>query len=314
MPTVSVVIPLFNKEREIERAIRSVLAQTIRDFELIVVNDGSTDGGLKRVRAFTDKRLRLIEQVNQGVSVARNRGIEAAKSHLIAFLDADDEWASDFLETILRLRNQCPSCEVYATNYYVCGNHYKKPAIIRGLPRHFKEGLLQNYFTIAAQSDPPLWTSAVAVTKRAISTIHGFPVGIAAGEDLLTWARLAASYNIAYSSQTKAYFYAPGSVDDRPGRNPQTPDIVGQELMLLKQEGTPERVKDLNKYLSLWHKMRANIFMQLDKNVEARRELKKALKYSNHFKLYALYWMALLPGTYASVLSNSIKKTIRKVI
>ncbi|MGB9938210.1 glycosyltransferase family 2 protein [Methanosarcina sp.] len=101
---VSVVIPVYNKEPHVKRALRSVLNQTVQDFEMIVINDRSTDKSLQEVKSFSDPRIRLISQENSGVSIACNRGIDEAKSELIAFLDADDEWIPDYLETILRLR------------------------------------------------------------------------------------------------------------------------------------------------------------------------------------------------------------------
>ena len=91
-----VVIPLYNKEVYIKNTLNSVLAQTIKDFEIIVVNDGSTDKSAEVVKSLSDPRIRLINQVNAGVSVARNRGINEAKADLIAFLDGDDEWKTKF--------------------------------------------------------------------------------------------------------------------------------------------------------------------------------------------------------------------------
>ena len=89
---ISVVIPLYNKEKQIKRTIQSVLTQTFQDFEIVIVNDGSTDNSTIEVEKIKDSRIRLIHQENAGVSAARNKGIEEAKYELIALLDADDEW------------------------------------------------------------------------------------------------------------------------------------------------------------------------------------------------------------------------------
>jgi glycosyltransferase involved in cell wall biosynthesis len=302
-PFISVIIPLFNKENEVQRSINSVLTQTVSDFELIVVNDGSTDKGFDIVRAIKDPRIRVIDQDNAGVSAARNRGIAEAKSGLIAFLDADDEWRPDFLETIMHLKNKFSSCEVYATNYvFRRKNNITRNTVIRGLPVGFKEGNLTDYFKIASQSDPPLSSSAVAVTKIAIESVGGFPVGITSGEDLITWAKLAAKYQIAYSSEPKAYFYEPEILNEYP-RIPQIPDIVGEQLKRLLEKNVP--LCGLREYISLWHKMRANIFIRLKQRKEARREILKALFYSRTtMKLYLLFLLTLLPA-------NSAKRALK---
>jgi GT2 family glycosyltransferase len=95
-PAVSVIVPLFNKEAFVVRALRSALDQGV-DCEIIVVDDGSTDGGAARVEAVGDPRIQLIRQANAGPGAARNRGIAAARSPLVAFLDADDEWRPGYL-------------------------------------------------------------------------------------------------------------------------------------------------------------------------------------------------------------------------
>src|ERR1051326_7858600 len=95
-PSVSVVLPVYNREHSISRAVRSVLDQTYRDVELIVVDDGSTDGTREVVRQFAP-HLTLIEHEHAGASAARNRGIAHARGELIAFIDSDDAWLSEKL-------------------------------------------------------------------------------------------------------------------------------------------------------------------------------------------------------------------------
>ena len=100
MPKISIIIPLYNKEAAIERTIQSVLCQEFHDFELIVVNDGSTDHSLDVVKGISDERIRIINQQNSGVSAARNRGMNEANGEYVLFLDADDNLLENALNLI----------------------------------------------------------------------------------------------------------------------------------------------------------------------------------------------------------------------
>ena len=119
MPLFSVVIPLFNKEDYIKSTIQSVLNQSLKDFELIVVNDGSTDNSFKLAKECIQglSNCRIIDQNNQGLSASRNRGIKESKGDLVAFLDADDLWNSEFLKTINDLYINFPDASLYGTGY-----------------------------------------------------------------------------------------------------------------------------------------------------------------------------------------------------
>src|SRR5690625_5271022 len=120
---ISVVIPLYNKEKHISRAVNSVLNQTYKNFELIIIDDGSTDGSLAVVEKFDDSRIKVFTFKNNGVSVARNLGIEKAKYSYIAFLDADDEWEENFLLNVKKLIQTYPECGMYATLYKFKNNN-----------------------------------------------------------------------------------------------------------------------------------------------------------------------------------------------
>jgi len=296
-PAISIVMPLYNKEREVESAIQSVLAQTFHDYELIVVNDGSTDRGPEIVYDIKDHRIRIVHKPNGGVSAARNRGIEEASSDLIALFDADDEWMPDFLEIINRLRTRFSSCSVFATNYlYRNVDGSLMPTIIRGLPSREWEGIIKNYFEIASRSDPPIWSSAVAIRKEAIRSVGGFPIGVKAGEDLLTWAKFACKYEIAYSTRPSAIFYLRESLWGRPTRPPDSVDVVGQELEgILKNEGKG-KISGLEEYIAHWHQMRASVYVRLGKRKEAMFEVKKIAKFSKkNSRTYLFLAIALLP-------------------
>ena len=106
-PFFSVVIPLYNKQNYIKETIKSVLNQTFQNFEIVVVNDGSKDDSIKIIESIQDYRIKLVHQENSGVSVARNMGIKEANAKYIAFLDADDLWLPEFLQTIYELIQKC---------------------------------------------------------------------------------------------------------------------------------------------------------------------------------------------------------------
>lgn len=312
-PCVSVVMPLYNKENDVTRAIGSALAQTYRDFKLIVVNDGSTDRSAKVVRGIDDPRIRLVEQVNAGVSAARNRGIAEAQTDLVTFLDADDEWLPDFLATIVRLQTSFPKASVFATAYRVREPSGPERSItLNGLPSGQWEGLMNDYFAVAACSDPPIWSSAVAVKKAALEDIGGFPVGVRSGEDLLTWARLAVRFPVVYSTLPLAVFWSPGDVADRPGRFLETDDWVGEQLKLLFEQLPVERHKSLSAYLRRWHDMRAAIFLQLGKRRCCLKEVCKALGYGGGWcKPVCFALMACVPFIHPGALYRGLKKLVQ---
>lgn len=116
-PAVSVVIPLYNKRATIRRALESVLAQSLQDFEIIVVDDGSTDGSAAEVTALPDPRITLHRQPNAGPGRARNAGAGRARAELLAFLDGDDEWKPDYLASGIAALARHPEAVAYACGY-----------------------------------------------------------------------------------------------------------------------------------------------------------------------------------------------------
>ena len=294
---ISVVIPLYNKEKQIAHTLQSVFNQTFQDFEIIIVDDGSTDGSVAEVEKFSDSRIRLIHQKNAGVSAARNRGIEEAKSDLIAFLDADDEWKPEYLATQYHLSQKYPDCNVFACNYEFRNLEGKVTrTIIRKLPFTGEDGILSNYFEVASCSHPPLWTSSIVVKKQAIQAIGGFPVGIRSGEDLLTWARLAVNGQIAYSKKVVAiYDLGEGYVlTNLPPRRQDIGDPVGKELVKLLSV-YPEKMA-LKRYISHWHKMRASVAIRYGEKLETMTEVLISLYYYPfNTKVLLFFILALMP-------------------
>ena len=211
--SISVVIPLYNKAPYICRALTSVLRQTIQDFECIVVDDGSTDGGGDLVRKMGDGRIRLVRQANGGVSQARNKGISVARHPLIAFLDADDEWQPGFLEASLEMHREHPNIVASFTNYQ------QEP---EGNPAFHGTKLgarvLIDYFAFClCHHGCGMCSSAVMARRDTLLGIGGFPAGRALGEDLDTWARLAWSGPVAFIPEVLSTYHRDASASSKQG-------------------------------------------------------------------------------------------------
>ncbi len=197
-PTFSVVIPLYNKASYVVEAIASVLAQTLQPHEVIVVDDGSTDGSFAKVEAISHPRLTLIRQPNAGVSAARNRGIQSATGDFVTFLDADDRYLPRFLDVISNLIKDFPSADVYCTSYQrftadglgIAGQRSNMQLPARGLVSDFYSWWTRSAF---------FWSGSIAVRRAELmkSGIR-FPEGERLGEDQDTWFRLAERCAIAY--------------------------------------------------------------------------------------------------------------------
>lgn len=298
---ISVIIPLYNKKDSIVKTLHTVLNQTFQNFEIVIINDGSTDNSIYEVERFSDHRIRIINQNNAGVSAARNRGIKEAKGELIAFLDADDEWYKEYLQTQYNLYQKYPECNAFGCNYKFCDKNGKvKPTIIHHLPFKGDDGILDNYFDVASCSHPPICSITIMIKKPAIQSIGGFPLGVKSGEDLLTWARLAARYKIAYTRKPLAY-YNVGEYDlsERPIRIPAENDVVGRELLAIKGKYHSYKI---SRYISHWHKMRSSTYMRLGMRCKSIREALIALKYNPfNYKLYAYLAINLLPRHFNSL-------------
>ena len=206
--SVSVVIPIYNKRPYLLRAVESLLAQTWGDFELILVDDGSTDGSLESVRHVHDTRIRRVSQPNAGVSAARNAGIELARAPLVAFLDADDTWDPQFLGAMLSLRKRYPHAGLYASAYRIkTPGRAARRARIPGLPRLRQRFESRDYFRIGTRGELPVSASSVVIPRDRLLEVGGFPVGEKMGEDQHVWWRICARRAFAYDRRCLATYH-----------------------------------------------------------------------------------------------------------
>ncbi|VXB68457.1 Glycosyl transferase [Flavobacterium sp. 9AF] len=205
MPFFSIIIPVYNKAEYIHTTLKSVFAQKYQNFEIIIVDDGSTDESIKKINQITDSRITLFKQENKGVSTARNLGIKQAKGKLIAFLDADDYWLPNHLEELFLLYSDFPNCGIYCNLYTIkTTEKYFQEINFRGIEKNFR-GIVPNYF----YSSKPFriaWTSALAIPKNILDLINGFNENSTIGEDIELWTHIGINYPVALSNKKTAIY------------------------------------------------------------------------------------------------------------
>jgi glycosyltransferase involved in cell wall biosynthesis len=204
-PFFSVVIPLYNKAKFIEDTLKSVIGQTFEEFEIIIVDDGSTDTSLAIVSKIDDPRIIIMQQSNHGVSHARNKGIERAKGKYMALIDADDLWYPNHLEELYNTISQFPNADLICNGYEIDlgGNFIKKPSY--NMPKTTVPVLVHNFFSASLISGIA-HSSAVAFTKESFEDLGRFNVSFRSGQDTDLWIRFALKKTIAFNPAITACY------------------------------------------------------------------------------------------------------------
>lgn len=199
----SVILPLFNKAPYVEKAIQSVLSQTYGVFELIVVDDGSSDSSFEIAQRAIgeDSRCRIIHQDNAGVSAARNRGASESSGDYICFLDGDDWWDPMFLDRMLWLTREYPDAGIYGTNYYYVKNGRKSECV-----KSAKTGYIDYCKVYVNGMAMPLTSISVAVKPSVFAEFQGFKPSLKLGEDFDLWIRIALKYKVAFLNEPLAFY------------------------------------------------------------------------------------------------------------
>jgi len=272
-PKISAIIPLYNKGPHIARAINSVLSQTVQDFEIIVVDDHSSDEGPEIVKSYNDSRISFIEQDHHGVSYTRNHGVDLAKSDFIAFLDADDEWMPNHLEILLSLKIKYPQAGLYASCFVINESGKLIQFKNRMMKINREDGLIHRYFLVAA-IDEPIITTAVGITKKIFYEMGGFPAEISYGEDMVLWGNIALKYPVAYSSNIGAIYHFDSvnrTSEIRDYHYSPYPFIEYAKKAIVKQEMTPQMLRDINEYIARKELYRAYNFLAKGNKQEATK-------------------------------------------
>lgn len=207
-PFFSVVVPLYNKREFVENTVATVMGQTRSRWELIIVDDGSSDGSGELVKRFEDPRIRVIEQGNAGVSAARNRGIREARGTFVCFLDADDEWSIHHLEELEALAAEFPQARMLFSAVAVRRHGKLSHDAWCAARGEGERGLLPSY-PQAMVASPNLINSSNVAIAREVLTGSGalrFDERDAVGEDLDLWLKVSLSHPVAYSTSVGSIY------------------------------------------------------------------------------------------------------------
>ncbi len=302
----SVVIPYYKKRKYIERCIDSVLSQTFDDFEIILIDDGSNDDISTVVSKKYGNKVNLIQKENEGVSIARNIGIENASGNYVAFLDADDYWSRFYLEK---------AYEIVSQNDYVgiIGSHYSSnKKTIQDTNKTINYCKIANYFNIAIINTMFL-TSATIVNIDFFRKNSGFNPHLKRGEDIDVWFRIAEwSDKLFYISDTLVY-YSNEDVNQATKFVGKTEEaLVGVINRLYRNLIKKNRNSDFSRFISKYVYM--NLYpYYFDKNnhLEAKKNLEKNKHY--YFFLHLPYYLPFFIGE-TIVQNTKFRKILRNYL
>ena len=254
MPFFSVIIPLFNKEKFVENAVKSILEQTFSDFEIIIVEDCSTDNSWDVVLKINSDKIKIIQhEKNNGLSASRNTGIRNSNANYVTFLDADDVWKSNYLEKIHDLIQQFPDAKLLATNYEEL---YPNNVIV--LPKNNsanikKDSIIADFFqTSLAQ---PLYCScSLCVEKSVFDTIGFYDEKITYGEDIDFNIRANNHFKLAYSNAVLVTYtmFSENQITNTSLKNKVIPDFDAYEATASKNQSL-KKYLDFNRYVFAKH-------------------------------------------------------------
>lgn len=255
-PLFSVIIPLYNKELYISKTLNSVLCQNFTDFEIIIVNDGSTDNSEKSVLDINDSRIKYYFKNNEGVSATRNFGIKKAKGKYIAFLDADDYWYPDHLKEILNLISIKPHLSVFTSLLEVQtkNNIYSAKYSISNLETYNEIPFFTSSFSRVILSG-----STTVIKTDVVENIGYFNTDFDNGEDTDYWIRIGLKYNIGLVNKiTARHVFVENSLSKKPFNMDRTCKF-NQFAEAEKSDKNIKKMIDINRFsLALKCKMTAD--------------------------------------------------------
>lgn len=204
---ISVVIPLYNKEKSVYKTLQSVCEQTYTDIEILVINDGSTDNSASVAASYPDTRIRIVYKENGGVCSARNRGITESKGEYIALLDADDLWDKEYLAEQVKMIADFPKAAMLGINFAEVSDGKLVRKLATSLTEGYR-GYVENYFQMKGRISDLFCSSSVVIRKEVFGKVGLFDERIRYAEDTDMWWRIIATNSVAfYDRYMVAYRY-----------------------------------------------------------------------------------------------------------
>ena len=306
MAFFSVIIPVYNKQNFVYKTIQSVLSQTFSDFEIIIINDGSTDESENEILKFSDKRINYFKQKNSGLSATRNLGIKNGVSDFLVFLDADDIWEIGFLDKIHSLVVNFPEAKIYATNYYEVYPNGLKMKPKTTLNFFDKDGLIKDYFK-ASLGQPIYCFCCLCIHKSVFKTIGLFNENITYGEDIDFNIRANLKFKVAYSSTAFANYsvFSENQITNSSFKNKITVDFLTYEK---------ENLNDLSlkKYLDFNRYLIAKKYKIIQDKINYNR-MKSEIDFNNlnYKQLFLLFSPLYIEEVFSKIKSYLLKKGVR---
>ena len=208
---ISVIIPLYNKKKSIAQTLESVLAQTYTDYEIIVVDDGSTDNSLQVVKDYCGKfpmsniQFQIISKPNGGVCSARNRGIQEAKGEYVAFLDADDLWDKEYLTEQVKMIADFPEAAMWGINFAEMNKGKLVRKLETALPDGYR-GYVDDYFQMKGRISDLFCSSSVVIRKDVFDKVGLFDERIKYAEDSDMWFRIIATNKVTFFDKYMVFY------------------------------------------------------------------------------------------------------------
>jgi len=276
-PLVSIITPTYEREDFIEEAVNSALGQTYKNIELLVIDDGSTDGTVDKLKQYeSDPRFNYFYQDNQGQSTARNKGLSIAKGEFVCFLDSDNHWAKNKIEESLKLFEIYPDTDIVYANVTLIDEHGTEIST-ENMTRH--SGNISKYLL----RDNCVSFNTAMVRKKSIDEISGFDSTLRRADDYDFWLRLSAKNKFLYVPQYWAYYRV---MENQISSNKDARFEANELIMnkFISKSDHQLKSKDINQSRAYFYNRRGRYYGSEGRTFEAIRDFIKAIRLYPSFK------------------------------